>query len=96
MQEKLEATRVIIDTNLWISFLIGKQLANLKELIVDGTIEIVVCEQFIEEILLVTQRQKLSKYFSREKQKLEELIGFLRITGNVISWDLSNTIAIWL
>ena len=26
--------KVIIDTNLWISFLIGKRLGNLKELII--------------------------------------------------------------
>jgi hypothetical protein len=27
--------KVIIDTNLWISFLIGKELASLKQLIVE-------------------------------------------------------------
>ncbi|CCI31052.1 hypothetical protein MTo_02459 [Microcystis aeruginosa NIES-1211] len=30
--------KVIIDTNLWISFLIGKQLAGLKYLLIEKTL----------------------------------------------------------
>ena len=71
--------KVIIDTNLWISFLIGKELANLKQLIVDRTIQVVLCEQIIEEINLVTQRPKLQKYFSATK--VQELLELLRIIG---------------
>ncbi|MFM9265231.1 putative toxin-antitoxin system toxin component, PIN family [Tychonema sp. BBK16] len=71
--------KVIIDTNLWISFLIGKTLAKLKELMVDRTIEVVLCEQIIEEINLVTQRPKLQKYFSATK--VQELLELLRIIG---------------
>ncbi len=29
-------SKVIVDTNLWISFLIGKELQNLKDLITRG------------------------------------------------------------
>jgi uncharacterized protein len=71
--------KVIIDTNLWISFLIGKELANLKQLIVDRTIQVVLCEQIIEEINLVTQRPKLQKYFPATK--VQELLELLRIIG---------------
>lgn len=71
--------KVIIDTNLWISFLIGKELANLRQLIVDRTIQVVLCEQIIEEINLVTQRPKLQKYFSATK--VQELLELLRIIG---------------
>ena len=71
--------KVIIDTNLWISFLIGKELAKLKELIVDRTIQVVLCEQIIEEINLVTQRPKLQKYFPATK--VQELLELLRIIG---------------
>lgn len=51
--------KVIIDTNLWISFLIGQGLANLKSLIVSETIQLIVCDQLQEEIRRVTQRPKL-------------------------------------
>ena len=71
--------KIIIDTNLWISFLIGKQLANLKDLIVEQMIELVVSEQFLEEITIVTQKPKLQKYFPQEK--VQELIKFLKIAG---------------
>lgn len=71
--------KVIIDTNLWISFLIGKELANLKQLIMHRTIQVVLCEQIIEEINLVTQRPKLQKYFSATK--VQELLELLRIIG---------------
>ncbi|WP_204106770.1 MULTISPECIES: putative toxin-antitoxin system toxin component, PIN family [Spirulina sp. CCY15215] len=71
--------KVIIDTNLWISFLIGKKVTNLKELIVNQTIQIILCEQIREEINLVTQRPKLQKYFSVAKVK--ELIDLLNIVG---------------
>lgn len=78
MQEK-PPIKIIIDTNLWISFLIGKQLANLKDLIVEETIKVIVSEQILEEIITVTQRPKLQKYFSQSK--VNELIKFLKITG---------------
>lgn len=78
MPEK-QTIKVIIDTNLWISFLIGKELANLKQLIVDRTIQVVLCEQIIEEINLVTQRPKLQKYFPATK--VQELLELLRIIG---------------
>jgi uncharacterized protein len=74
-----QTIKVIIDTNLWISFLIGKELANLKQLIVDRTIQVVLCEQIIEEINLVTQRPKLQKYFPATK--VQELLELLRIIG---------------
>ncbi|MEB3281193.1 MAG: putative toxin-antitoxin system toxin component, PIN family [Lyngbya sp.] len=49
---------MIIDTNLWISFLIGQQLANLKELIVNQSIQVVLCEQIIEEVEEGVRRQE--------------------------------------
>lgn len=67
---------IIIDTNLWISFLIGKQLASLKVLIFEGHIQPVFSQKSIEELVLVTQRPKLQKYFP--KDKFDELLIFLR------------------
>ncbi|MDJ0730833.1 MAG: hypothetical protein QNJ33_12645 [Crocosphaera sp.] len=39
--------KVIIDTNLWISFLIGKQLKILKYLLVEQTIQPILSEQWL-------------------------------------------------
>jgi uncharacterized protein len=36
--------KVIFDTNVWISFLIGKRLYKIKQYILDGRIQIITCE----------------------------------------------------
>ncbi|OCR00476.1 putative toxin-antitoxin system toxin component, PIN family [Oscillatoriales cyanobacterium USR001] len=71
--------KVIIDTNLWISFLIGKELATLKPLLVNKTMQPVLTDQLIKEIDLVTQRPKLQKYFA--VNKVQELLKFLQLIG---------------
>jgi uncharacterized protein len=74
--------KVIIDTNLWISFLIGKQLASLKLLLVRGIIQPVFSQQLFDEIMLVTQRPKLQKYFSPEQ--VSDLMEFLKEIGVLV------------
>jgi uncharacterized protein len=74
--------KVIIDTNLWISFLIGKQLSSLKSLLVKGTIQPIFSQQILDEIILVTQRQKLKRYFVSDK--VLELIDFLKELGLLV------------
>lgn len=71
--------KVIIDTNIWISFLIGKRLSNINQYIIDGRIQIITCEQLITEIRLVTGREKLKKYFKEED--VNELLQLLDIIG---------------
>ncbi|MEA5622639.1 putative toxin-antitoxin system toxin component, PIN family [Nostoc sp. UHCC 0251] len=78
--------KIIIDTNLWISFLIGKELKQLQNLLLEETIQVVVSEEILKEIILVTQRPKLQKYFP--PNKVNELIQILRTIGlfiNIIS-----------
>ena len=58
--------RIIIDTNLWISFLIGKKLSCLLELISNGNVELVVSKELLDEIESVASRPKFVKYFSKE------------------------------
>lgn len=68
--------KVIFDTNVWISFLIGKRLAGIKKLIVNERIQIIYTEQLIVEITRVTKRPKLIKYFPQESvSELIELLG---------------------
>ena len=67
--------KVIFDTNIWISFLIGKRLSKIKQLISNGNIIIITTEQLLIEIKLVTNRDKVRKYFPKES--VHELIEFL-------------------
>jgi putative PIN family toxin of toxin-antitoxin system len=58
--------KVIFDTNVWISFLIGKRLSFIKNYISTGQITIVTTEQLLKEIKEVTGRERLKKYFPQE------------------------------
>ena len=74
--------KVIFDTNVWISFLIGKRLTKIKKHIEDGNITIVVTEQLLTELRIVTSREKLKKYFP--KNSVKELIELLETIGENI------------
>ena len=58
--------RVIVDTNLWISSLIGRQLNSLRELLSYPSIELVMTERLMQEVLLVARRPKFARYFKSE------------------------------
>lgn len=72
-----KSIKVIFDTNVWISFLIGKRLAEIKHYIENGNIKIVVTDQLLTELKVVTSREKLQKYFP--KDNVEELIELLEV-----------------
>lgn len=73
--------RVIVDTNCWISFLIGRKLSSLVTLLADERIELVLCDELLEEIKEVTQRPKFAKYFPAHE--VESLLSFLRLKGSL-------------
>ena len=56
--------KVIIDTNLWISFLIGKRLAALSSLLTNSKLSIFFCDELIKEIGITSSKQKIRKYIS--------------------------------
>jgi putative PIN family toxin of toxin-antitoxin system len=70
-----KSVKVIFDTNVWISFLIGKRLAKIKQHISNGQITIITTDQLLVEIKMVTSREKLKKYFPKES--VSELIELL-------------------
>ena len=63
---------IIIDTNLWISYLISKNYIWIDNLILDRNFRLIFSQELIDEFLDVAQRPKFKKYFS--KQDLEKLI----------------------
>ena len=56
--------RVVIDTNIWISFLIGKSLTGLSEAIINGQVLVLFSDDLFCELLEVLKRPKFKKYFS--------------------------------
>lgn len=75
-------SRVIVDTNLWISFLIGRELQSLKNLILSERIKLITTDQLIDEIVLVTSREKLRKYFN--PAKVADLLSLLEIVSEKV------------
>jgi hypothetical protein len=57
--------RIIIDTNLWISFLLTNNYAKL-DVILSKEKKLLFSQQLIEEFVKVVQRPKLKKYFTNE------------------------------
>ena len=53
--------KVILDTNLWVSFLIGHQTQLVRRMLTDLRFDVYVCSRLIEEIRDVVSRDKIRK-----------------------------------
>ncbi len=62
--------RVIIDTNLWISFLITNEYSKLDKILSEKLITLLYSQQLIDEFIEVAQRPKFKKYFTSKDLQL--------------------------
>lgn len=65
----MRSKKVILDTNLWISFLISRRLDKIDNLLEEGSIKLIVSKESIEEFLTVSKRPNFKKYFPDNKTK---------------------------
>jgi len=72
MHQEFKKFKVIIDTNILISFLIGGTLKDLPILLDQNRLSIITSDEQIEELLEVVGRKKFQKYFT--KPKIEEFL----------------------
>jgi putative PIN family toxin of toxin-antitoxin system len=86
----MAAKRVILDTNLLISFLISHKLDSIDDLLLQGKITLLFSNELIEEFITVASRPKFKKYFSNED--IRKLLTFFDSYGKLIS--ISSTITI--
>jgi putative PIN family toxin of toxin-antitoxin system len=70
MQNKV--SRIIIDTNLWISFLITKDFAKIDEILFSRRGILVFSQELLDEFLEVAKRPKFRRFFSTTE--IEELL----------------------
>jgi len=96
----MDNVKIILDTNLWISFLITKNYRHIDRFILSGKIKLIFSEELIEEFLSVTTRPKFKKYFSdRDVEELIELFDFyselITVSSNVTE-QLTARQTIWL
>ena len=60
----LKNDRLVIDTNLWISFLLSKRLSALDLLFQNSEIKLLFSDELMSEFIDVAHRPKFRKYFS--------------------------------
>ena len=56
--------RIIVDTNLWISFLLTKGASKLDRVFAEDGLILLFSQELLEEFVAVAQRPKFKKYFS--------------------------------
>ena len=97
----MEKYRIIVDTNLWISLLIGKRLSELRSLCNSDMIDIYICDEMIEEFIRIASQEKIRKYVTGERvMKTLDLIKdsciLTSIAKNVVSSGLRDVNDLYL
>ena len=82
--------KILFDTNLWISFMIGKHLASIKDVLCRHDVEVYVCEQLLDEIRIVISRPKFDNIIPQETRRrffemVYDVCFFTDITVNATS-----------
>ncbi len=67
-----KSNRIILDTNLWISFLLSKKFIFLDTLFQNSDITVLFSKELLDEFVDVATRTKFERYFSQAD--LQELI----------------------
>jgi len=82
MSKESKSDRIIVDTNIWISFLIGKHLKGLHQLIASEKIEIITCEEQVVELSEVFRKPKIRKFFN--PNQIKEFFDLLEDCAQVV------------
>lgn len=78
----MKSKKVILDTNLWISFLISKRQDEIDDLIYDEQIILIFSKESVEEFLTIAKRPKFQKFFADES--IHELLQLFDKYGKLI------------
>ncbi len=74
--------RVILDTNLWISYLISKRLGKIDKLFEMGDLVLLFSEESLEEFIEVAGRPRFRTYF--QEDQIEELLSLFGTFGEIV------------
>jgi uncharacterized protein len=83
-----KVSRIIIDTNLWISFLITKDFTRLDEIIFSRDGILVFSQELLDEFLEVAKRPKFRRFFSPADieeilETIEEYADFVKVLTQI-------------
>jgi putative PIN family toxin of toxin-antitoxin system len=71
--------KIIIDTNLWISFMLGRKITTMRTLLTSPALEIYVCRELLDEFHDVSSREKIRKYIRPED--LDDTLKLIQLYG---------------
>ena len=74
--------KVVIDSNIWVSFMIGRTLRHLVQYIRNEQITIVTCEDQLEELSVAFRKPKLQKYF--QPNQITTFFSFLKGVSQIV------------
>ena len=74
--------RFILDTNIWISFLITKSMKGIDRLIFNDKATLLFSNESMTEFIDVTSREKLKPYFT--KDDIASLIDLIEEYGEIV------------
>jgi len=86
---KKRSKRVIIDTNLWIRFLISRDYSVIDKLLFQERIQLIFSSELVGEFVEVAQRPKFRRFFPLEElselvEMIEEVADFVEVTTDDI------------
>lgn len=81
--------RIIIDTNLWVSFLISDNV-KLEDLLFAQKVSLIFSEELMQEFVSVTGRPKFARYFNL--QTVEELLSVIHEVATFV--QVTTTVSI--
>jgi putative PIN family toxin of toxin-antitoxin system len=84
----IKEKRIILDTNLWISFLITKDIFKLDNRIFTGETILIFSQELLHEFITVVSRPKFRKYFSQEDtieilDIIDQQAEFVEVTSDI-------------
>ena len=84
----MKSKRIILDTNLWISFLISKKFTDLDNLIKTEKVVLIFSNELLEEFIEVAKRPVIKKFFpKKDVEKLldifDQFADLIHVTSNL-------------
>lgn len=81
-------TRIIIDTNHWVSFLISKDYSKLDEIIFAQKVQLVFSQELLDEFLEVASRPKFRRFFATKDieeilETIDEYADFVKVKSKI-------------
>lgn len=80
--------RIILDTNLWISFLISRRYERLDSLLLEKKVKLIFSKELLEEFIEVAKRPKLKKFIPPDDlenllEVIDDFAEFVEVTSEV-------------